>query len=76
MVNATSTTTLALEVTVTDGTNTWVVATIPASVATGYLDYTGEFKTDVAITSGERSLRHRAERVRVFRSTQKFRSSI
>lgn len=51
MVNATSTTTLALEVTVTDGTNTWVVATIPASVATGYLDYTGEFKTDVAITS-------------------------
>jgi hypothetical protein len=51
MVNATSTTTLALEVTVSDGTNTWVVATIPASVATGYLDYTGEFKTDVSITS-------------------------
>jgi hypothetical protein len=51
MVNATNTTTLALEVTVSDGTNTWVVATIPASVATGYLDYTGEFKTDVAITS-------------------------
>lgn len=51
MTNATATTTLALEVTVSDGTNTWVVATIPASVAIGFLDYTGEFKTDVAITS-------------------------
>jgi len=51
MVNATSTTTLALAVQVTDGTNTWTVATIPASVATSYLDYTGEFKTDVNITA-------------------------
>jgi hypothetical protein len=51
MVNATNTTTLAVEITITDGTNTWVVATIPASVATGYLDYTGEFKTDVQITA-------------------------
>lgn len=49
--NATSTTTLALAVQVSDGTNTWTVATIPASAATGYIDYTGEFKTDVAITS-------------------------
>ena len=51
MTNATSTTTLALAVQVSDGTNTWTVATIPASAATGYLDYTGEFKTDLAITS-------------------------
>jgi hypothetical protein len=51
MTNATSTTTLALAVQVSDGTNTWTVATIPASAAVGYLDYTGEFKTDVAITS-------------------------
>ena len=51
MTNATATATLALQVTVSDGTNTWTVATIPASVATGFLDYTGEFKTDVAITS-------------------------
>jgi hypothetical protein len=50
MTSATSTTTLALEVTVTDGTNTVVVATIPASVATANLDYTGEFKTDLSIT--------------------------
>jgi hypothetical protein len=51
MTNATNTVTLALTVQVSDGTNTWTVATIPASAATGYLDYTGEFKTDVAITS-------------------------
>lgn len=51
MVNATSTTTLALAVQVTDGTNTWTVATIPASAAASYLDYTGEFKTDVSITA-------------------------
>jgi hypothetical protein len=51
MVNATSTTTLAAAIEVSDGTNTWIVATIPASIATGYLDYTGEFKTDVSITS-------------------------
>ncbi len=50
MVGATSTATLALQVEVTDGTNTWVVATIPASGASGYLDYIGEFKTDVSIT--------------------------
>jgi hypothetical protein len=51
MVNATNTATLAVAVQVTDGTNTWTVATIPASVAGGYLDYTGEFKTDVLITA-------------------------
>jgi hypothetical protein len=48
---ATSTTTLAAVIQVSDGTNTWTVATIPASAATGYIDYTGEFKTDLAITS-------------------------
>ncbi len=51
MTNATSTTTLAAAIQVSDGTNTWTVATIPASAAGGYLDYTGEFKTDVSITS-------------------------
>ena len=51
MTNATSTATLALAVQVSDGTSTWTVATIPASATTGYLDYTGEFKTDVSITS-------------------------
>ena len=51
MVNATSTTTLAAAIEVSDGTNTWTVATIPASAAGSYLDYTGEFKTDVSITS-------------------------
>ena len=49
--NATSTLTTALAVQVSDGTNTWTVATVPASAATGYVDYTGEFKTDLAITS-------------------------
>ena len=51
MVGAAGTPTLALQVTVSDGTNIWTVATIPASVATNYVDYTGEFKTDVSITS-------------------------
>ena len=51
MVNATLTTTLAAAIEVSDGTNTWTVATIPASAAGSYLDYTGEFKTDVSITS-------------------------
>lgn len=51
MVNATSTTTLAAAIQVSDGTNTWTVATIPVSATASYLDYTGEFKTDVAITS-------------------------
>ena len=50
LVGATSTTALSLQVEVTDGTNTWVVATIPVSAATANLDYTGEFKTDVSIT--------------------------
>jgi hypothetical protein len=49
--NATSTLTTALAVQVSVGTNTWTVATVPASAATGYVDYTGEFKTDLAITS-------------------------
>ena len=51
MVNATNTATLAAAIQISDGTNTWTVATIPASAAGGYLDYTGEFKTDVNITS-------------------------
>ena len=51
MVNASSGTTLAAAIQVSDGTNTWTVATIPASAAGSYLDYTGEFKTDVSITS-------------------------
>ena len=50
LVGATSTTALSLQVEVTDGTNTWVVATIPVSATSSYLDYTGEFKTDVSIT--------------------------
>jgi hypothetical protein len=50
MVGATSTATLAAAVQVTDGVNTYTVATIPASAAGGNLDYTGEFKTDLAIT--------------------------
>ena len=51
MAPAVGTPTLALQVTVSDGTNTVTVATIPASVATNFVDYTGEFKTDVSITS-------------------------
>ena len=50
-VAANGTPTLALAVEVSDGTNTWTVATIPASAGEAYLDYTGEFKTDVSITS-------------------------
>ena len=49
--NATSTATVALVVQVTDGTNVWNVAAIPATPAGGYVDLTGEFKTDVAITA-------------------------
>jgi hypothetical protein len=54
MTNATTTATLAFSVQVSDGTNTWTVASIPAvaaATAAGYLDMTGEFKTDVSITS-------------------------
>ena len=52
LVGATSTSVLSLQVQVTDGTNTWTVATIPVTPsATGYVDYTGEFKTDVSITA-------------------------
>lgn len=50
MVGATSTSTLALQVEVTDGTATTIVATIPASAANASVDYTGEFKTDLNIT--------------------------
>ena len=50
LVGATSTSALSLAVQVTDGTNTWTVATIPVAAASGYVDYTGEFKTDVSIT--------------------------
>jgi hypothetical protein len=49
--NATSTTTVALAVQVSDGTNTWTVATFSASGATGYQDYNGDIKTDIGITS-------------------------
>jgi hypothetical protein len=49
--NATSTATVALVVQVTDGTNVWDVASIPAAAANGFYDYTGEFKTDVSITA-------------------------
>ena len=49
--NATSTLTMALAVQVSDGTNTWTVATFPASAASGYQDYNGDIKTDLAITS-------------------------
>lgn len=51
LVGATSTSKLSLEVQVTDGNTLWTVAEIPVTAtATGNLDYTGEFKTDVAIT--------------------------
>ena len=51
LVGATSTTDLSLYVQVTDGNTLWTVATVPVvASATGNLDYTGEFKTDVAIT--------------------------
>jgi hypothetical protein len=51
LVGATSTTALSVVVQVSDGTNVWTVATVPVvASATGYLDYTGEFKTDVSIT--------------------------
>lgn len=50
LVGATSTTALSLAVQVTDGNTLTTVATIPVSAATGNIDYTGEFKTDVAIT--------------------------
>ena len=50
MKGADGTTTLALQVTVTDGTSTVTVATIPASVATADIDYSGEINTDLAIT--------------------------
>ena len=51
LVGATSTTVLSMNVQVTDGNTLWTVATIPVvSSATGNVDYTGEFKTDVAIT--------------------------
>ena len=43
--------TLALQVTISDGTNTWTVATVPASAVAANQDLTGEFKTDVLITS-------------------------
>lgn len=49
--NATGTSpTLALVVQVTDGTNTWDVASFPSIPAT-FVDLTGEFKTDVNITA-------------------------
>ena len=50
-VAANGTPTTALVVTVTDGTNTWTVANIPATAGEANADFTGEFKTDVSITS-------------------------
>lgn len=51
VVNGTGTTpTLQINVEVSDGTNTWIVAST-ATVAANYVDLTGEFKTDVSITS-------------------------
>ena len=50
MVGATGTSVLSLAVQVTDGNNLVTVATIPVAAAGGYVDYTGEFKTDVSIT--------------------------
>jgi len=51
IVAGTSTLTCALVVQVTDGTNTWNVASIPATPAGGYVDMTGEFKTDISISA-------------------------
>lgn len=51
IVNGTSTLTCALVVQVTDGTNVWNVAALPATPAGGYVDLAGEFKTDVSITA-------------------------
>ena len=51
LVGATSTSILSLTVQVTDGNTLTTVAVIPVvPTATGNTDYTGEFKTDVAIT--------------------------
>jgi hypothetical protein len=50
MVNATSTSVMSLAVQVTDGNTLVTVATIPVAAAGGFVDYTGEFKTDVSIT--------------------------
>lgn len=53
IVNATTTAIVTIQVQVTDGTNIWTVY-LPGSaftLANGYLDLTGEFKTDVSITA-------------------------
>ena len=50
--NMTATAVVAMTVTVSDGTNTWQVANIPANAAgIQYLDYTNEFMTDILITA-------------------------
>ena len=49
--NATATAIIAFTVTVSDGTNTWTVATQAATAAGSYFDFSDSFKTDVAITS-------------------------
>ena len=50
--NMTTTATVAVVVQVTDGTNIWVVGILPANAAgPGYLDYIGDFQTDVNITA-------------------------
>lgn len=55
VVNGTTTATLKLSVQVTDGTNVWEVGSYDdqtaGTLSTGYLDITGEFKTDVSITA-------------------------
>lgn len=49
--NATVTSTIAFTVTISDGTNTWMVANQSVTAAGSYFDFTGEFKTDVSITT-------------------------
>ena len=53
IVNATTTATVTIAVQVTDGTNVWNVFEMNSALtlASGYLDLTGEFKTDVSITA-------------------------
>jgi hypothetical protein len=48
---ATVTSTLAFVVQVTDGTNTWTVATQSVTAAGSYFDFSDSFKTDVSITA-------------------------
>jgi hypothetical protein len=50
--NMTTTATVAVVVNATDGTNTWIIGTIPANAAgAGYIDIVGDFQTDILITA-------------------------